>query len=86
MLGQVEIADENDHIVNISTLVSELTSNTIIIRKLGASNGENISSDNGESQKFDSLNQLLFARGRIENQRGLLDKANLVGQANIGAI
>jgi len=86
LLGEVEIADENNRIVNISTLVSELTSNTIIIRKIGATSENSSNSESQESQKFDSLNQLLFCRGRIENQRGLLDKANLVGQTNIGAI
>ena len=29
-----------------------------------------------------SLAELLVSRGRIENQRGMLDKANLVGNVN----
>lgn len=95
LLCEVKITDEEKTEINISTLVSELTSNTLVIQKLTQGNVDSLStnesepsntSDVTEAQKFDSLNHLLVSRGRIENQRGLLDKANLVGRSNTGAI
>ena len=80
LIADVEVTNEALDVLDINSLVSDLSSNTVIIRK---SRG---SAETTQNEPFDSLNQLLFCRGRIENQRGLLDKANLVRPKHNGAI
>ena len=69
----MEIVNDEDEILDMMSLVSHLKSNTVIVRK------RTISESTELEMGLDGLNQLLFCRGRIENQRGLLDKNNLVG-------
>ena len=73
ILTEVEIVNDEDEILDMMSLVSHLKSNTVIVRK------RTISESTELEMGLDGLNQLLFCRGRIENQRGLLDKNNLVG-------
>ena len=74
--GEIELVDEFGQSLRPSTLVCDLESNSVFIRQ-----GHSLSNTDSqhEGARLESLNELLFCRGRIETQRGLLDRANLVG-------